>query len=237
MDRATSLYQLFYPNSECSALKQAEVYPNTHVQLLLIDSMSTSTNESDAEAAETLQHSIYYNGDILDTALTVVAQYKDQSIAYLDSVIHFAYVLLRMLEKYSKNKGYMFVRKKKARRAKKKAAQDAAEQGKEMPEEYAEDEGALEEDKEGPSYAEHQFTFNAFEQVSLVLSVYGTIELKVVAICARRRNKYLACLLVPLQRLRRCGSDEACSGPDASPGRQSPSRGTILQGDLLAYPT
>ncbi|KAI9636791.1 topoisomerase 1-associated factor 1 [Dioszegia hungarica] len=135
--------------------------------LLLIDAMSTSSDASDAEAAEILQNSIYYNYDILDSALTVMAQYKDQSIAYLDSVVHFAYVLLRMLEKYSKNKGFMYVRKKKARRAVRKRKEDATEAGKEVPEEYVDEEevaGVMEGDKDLPSYAEHQFTFTAFEQ-------------------------------------------------------------------------
>lgn len=36
---------------------------------------------------------------------------------YLDSVINLAYTLLRMLEKYSKSKAYMYVRKKRAGRA------------------------------------------------------------------------------------------------------------------------
>lgn len=129
--------------------------------------MSTSTNASDAEAAEILQNSIYYNYDILDSALTVMSQYKDQSIAYLDSVIHFAYVLLRMLEKYSKNKGFMYVRKKKARRANKKKKKQVDADGKDMPEEYGDDEGLDEGDRDVPSYAEHQFTFTAFEQVCL----------------------------------------------------------------------
>lgn len=41
---------------------------------------------------------------------------------YLDSVIHLSYVLLRMLEKYSKSKAYMYVRKKKSRAGKKKGS-------------------------------------------------------------------------------------------------------------------
>lgn len=36
---------------------------------------------------------------------------------YLDSIINLAYTLLRMLEKYSKSKAYMYVRKKRAGRA------------------------------------------------------------------------------------------------------------------------
>lgn len=129
--------------------------------------MSNSSDPTDAETAEILQNSIYYNYDILDSSLTVMAQYKDQSIAYLDSVIHFAYVLLRMLEKYSKNKGFMFVRKKKAKRAiRKKKQAGEAEGQQEIPEEYREDEGLDEGDRDMPTYAEHQFAFSSFEQVS-----------------------------------------------------------------------
>lgn len=134
--------------------------------------MSISSNEDDVEAAEILQNSLYYNYDILDTSLTVVTQYKDQSVAYLDSIIHFAYVLLRMLEKYSKTKSFMFVRKRKAQRRKKKAAEAAAAgQAPPLPEEYGGDdedeEGALgQPDRDAPSYSEHQFTFKAFETVS-----------------------------------------------------------------------
>jgi replication fork protection complex subunit Tof1/Swi1 len=121
--------------------------------------MSLSNNTSDVEAAEVLQSSIYYNGDILDSSLTVISRYKDQSIAYLDSVIHFAYVLLRMLEKHSKEKGFMLVRKKKARARKKKQIAEGRE-------EDGEEEGL---EKDMPTYAEHQFEFATFEQVRAVI--------------------------------------------------------------------
>jgi len=51
-------------------------------QLLLLDAMSASEVEDDVEVAEILQHQLYYNGDILDSSLTVISQYKDQSVAY-----------------------------------------------------------------------------------------------------------------------------------------------------------
>jgi replication fork protection complex subunit Tof1/Swi1 len=51
------------------------------MQLLLIDAMSISEEEEDVEVAEILQNQLYYNGDILDSSLSVVSQYKDQSIA------------------------------------------------------------------------------------------------------------------------------------------------------------
>lgn len=137
-------------------------------QLLLLETMSVSGIEDDVEAAEILQNSLYYNYDILDTSITVVAQYKDQSIGYLDSIVHFAYVLLRMLERYSKNKSFMFVRKREAQRKKKKQAAVEAAGGEVQPVPDEEDEemgGEGEEDRDAPSYGEHQFKFREFEMV------------------------------------------------------------------------
>ncbi|OCF79113.1 topoisomerase 1-associated factor 1 [Kwoniella mangroviensis CBS 8886] len=136
--------------------------------LLLLDAMAMSGEQEDVKVAEIVQDNLYYNGDILDSSLSVISQYKDQSVAYLDSVIHFAYVLLRMLEKYSKNKAFMFIRKRKAARKKRKEAEQSTElnpDGSVMPEEYGnEEEEALQPDKEAPSYAEHAFTFKTFEK-------------------------------------------------------------------------
>ncbi|WWC73002.1 uncharacterized protein I206_106966 [Kwoniella pini CBS 10737] len=136
--------------------------------LLLLDAMATSGEEEDIEVAEIVQNNLYYNGDILDSSLSVISQYKDQSVAYLDSVIHFAYVLLRMLEKYSKNKAFMFIRKKKAARKKRKQRDEAMkepESANKIPEDYGnEEEEAFGPDAEAPSYAEHAFTFKAFEK-------------------------------------------------------------------------
>lgn len=97
--------------------------------------------------------------------------------SYLDSVVHFAYILLRMLEKYSKNKSFMFVRKRRSARKKRKAA--AAGEGAvpgTMPEEYGGDDEEDEEmqamrgaEGDGPSYAEHKFTFESYERVSVHL--------------------------------------------------------------------
>ncbi len=59
------------------------------------------------EAAETLQQQLVYNGEVLDIALDSLKQYSpgSQSLAYLDSSVHLAYVLLRMLESWGKKKG------------------------------------------------------------------------------------------------------------------------------------
>lgn len=96
--------------------------------------------------------------------------------SYLDSVIHFAYVLLRMLEKYSKTKAFMFIRKRKNKHKKRKERQAASQanadreqqgESRRIPEEYGdEEEEAFAPDQDAPSYAEHAFTFQSFEKVS-----------------------------------------------------------------------
>ena len=80
-------------------------------------------------------------------------------------MIHFAYVLLRMLEQYSKSKSFMFVRKRKAARQKRKQLEA---QGQTMPEEYGQEED-IEVENNTPTYSEHSFTFTSFESVSLAL--------------------------------------------------------------------
>ena len=105
---------------------------------------------------------------------------------YLDSVIHFAYVLLRMLERYSKSKSYMFIRKRKAAKKKRKAEDENGSAP--LPEEYGEDEeaGILDGDDDTPSYAEHAFTFQAFEKVSACWTHWRR-ELK-VSVSPRNRS-------------------------------------------------
>ena len=77
------------------------------------------SGEPDAEGtSEVLQTQIVYNGEILDIALESLKVYKEgtQSLAYLDSSVHLAYALLRLLEKYAKKEsGGSLVRQKKKR--------------------------------------------------------------------------------------------------------------------------
>lgn len=49
--------------------------------LLLIDAMSSVQDEALMEAAETLQHQLYYNGEIMDMCIDCLRTYKEQSIA------------------------------------------------------------------------------------------------------------------------------------------------------------
>ncbi|KAH9931521.1 timeless protein-domain-containing protein [Fomitopsis serialis] len=92
--------------------------------VLLIDAMSTSPVASEADVADVLQQQLIYNGEVLDLAFDSLRAYREntQSLAYLDSSVHLAYALFRMLERWGKKrsgKGEMYVRRKeKARRRK-----------------------------------------------------------------------------------------------------------------------
>ena len=84
-----------------------------------MDALYYSGNEEYKEVSEILQNKLYYEPETLEMVLVVITTYKDQPIKYLDAIVHLSYVMLRMLEKYSKNTEYMFVRKKASKRAKK----------------------------------------------------------------------------------------------------------------------
>lgn len=116
------------------------------------------------EAAEILQQQLIYNGELLDISLESLKSYKDgtQSLVYLDSSVHLAYSLLRMLEKWAKEKGDgTYVRKRKERRRKRKGV--------------TEEEGVpdVEEEPEEEEEVVHEtlFTFEAFESVRFSFAV------------------------------------------------------------------
>ncbi|KAI5121938.1 hypothetical protein M0805_000267 [Coniferiporia weirii] len=129
--------------------------------LQLIDSMHAA-NISDpelGEAALLLQQQIVYNGEVLDISVDALRVYKEgvQSLRYLDASIRLGYSLLRMLEKWARERGgdELYVRKKTVKRRK---AKDGAD----------EEEGGLEEQEDADADAEHVvqeilFTFETFE--------------------------------------------------------------------------
>jgi replication fork protection complex subunit Tof1/Swi1 len=87
-------------------------------------SSSTSTSEALlADAAETLQHQLVYNGEVLDIALESLKNYKEgtQSLDYLEKSVGLGYALFRMLEKWGKTRtgDEVYVRRKKVRRKRK----------------------------------------------------------------------------------------------------------------------
>ncbi|KAG6918286.1 hypothetical protein DXG01_015378 [Tephrocybe rancida] len=144
--------------------------------LLLIDAMS-STDIADPvlkEAADVLQQQLIYNGEVLDIALESLRSYKPgtQSLVYLDSSIHLAYALLKMLEKWSKSKsGDVYVRKRKAK--KRRGAKGQSSNGHYSPKlaltfeiGLGEEDGVPEEEEapeEEEVVNETMFSFEAFE--------------------------------------------------------------------------
>ncbi|GAA5975641.1 hypothetical protein JCM10908_005228 [Rhodotorula pacifica] len=136
--------------------------------LLVIEALQASGIPEHIDVAEILQNKLYYEAETLDMVVGLITKYNAQSYKYLDSVINLAYTLLRMLEKYSKSKAYMYVRKKKAGRAanaRKKKQKDAAdENGEEGLGMGEEDEEELEVERGTVSFGEHAFQFEKFEQ-------------------------------------------------------------------------
>ncbi|GAA6062112.1 hypothetical protein JCM10212_000866 [Sporobolomyces blumeae] len=134
--------------------------------LLIIEALQATGNPDHVDVAEILQNKLYYEAETLDMVLTVLVKYTNQSYKYLDSIITLSYTLLRMLEKYSKSKAYMYVRKKKAgRAANKRRKRDAA--GNENGEDglgMGEDEEEQEIERGIVSFSDHAFQFEKFEQ-------------------------------------------------------------------------
>ncbi|KAI0073615.1 timeless-domain-containing protein [Panus rudis PR-1116 ss-1] len=130
--------------------------------VLLIDAMAQTTGDPTiADAAQTLQQQIIYNGEILDISLESMRTYKEgtQSLAYLESSVYLAYSLLRMLEKWSKRgSGEVYVRKK--TKKKRKAKQNHDTEAGPVPDVEEEEEKDPEEEE---IIHEQMFTFDSFE--------------------------------------------------------------------------
>lgn len=129
-------------SSSCTSLRSSRLL-TLAPQLLVIEALQASGIPEHIDVAEILQNKLYYEAETLEMVVTLITRYSSQSYKcvalplafvssldskegrltsfherrYLDSVMHLAYTLLRMLEKYSKSKAYMYVRKKKAGRA------------------------------------------------------------------------------------------------------------------------
>ena len=115
-----SFFQSMWPYS-CEYVTQPKAWTELQAGVecltqlvLLIESMLSSDDPSVVETAELLQVQIVYNGEVLDISFDSLKAYKGgvQSLTYLESSVNLAYVLLRRLEKYSKQEGESYVRKK-----------------------------------------------------------------------------------------------------------------------------
>ncbi|KAF7359427.1 Topoisomerase 1-associated factor 1 [Mycena sanguinolenta] len=108
--------------------------------LLLLDAISSSTfeaDEADAEAAQTLSMQLIYAGAPLDLALDCLryctaATATGRGPAFLDAAVHFAYAVVRMLERRGGGGEAVYVRraKKRAKKAGDDDREDAADERK-----------------------------------------------------------------------------------------------------------
>ena len=132
---------------------------------MAIEALSTSADEEYRDVADVLQNKIYYQADILDTVLATLAKFKDQSKRHLDATIGLVYHLMRLLEKYSKNKDFMFVRKKKRGGKKGKDAAAAAPEPEEAAANRSDEDDEDRKQRQEIEFLDHKFEFEKFEAV------------------------------------------------------------------------
>jgi replication fork protection complex subunit Tof1/Swi1 len=127
--------------------------------LLLLDAISASStgpDDADAEAAQTLTTQLIYAGAPLDLALDCLracsaATATGRGPAFLDAAVHFAYAVVRMLERGGDGGKAVYVRRAK-KRAKKGGDDDA-------------EDDAEEERRKKQEARETTFSLEAFEMV------------------------------------------------------------------------
>ena len=96
------------------------------VLLRLVDELANSKKEAERDIAEGLQAEFYYMSETLEACHAIVRSYTTQSFAFLDTIITFAYVMPKMLERYASNRDHMYVQAKKhVRRSRRDGELDA----------------------------------------------------------------------------------------------------------------
>ena len=90
--------------------------------LITVQEMANSPFEDDQEIAENIQNRIFYEESTHDRILSILRNYKDQGLGYLDTCTELAHVFIRMLEHYSKQNVDMQIRSRRRTRRKRKGA-------------------------------------------------------------------------------------------------------------------
>ncbi|UZJ57027.1 hypothetical protein CBS101457_006347 [Exobasidium rhododendri] len=78
----------------------------------VIEALSKSPQKESREAAEGIQMIHFYDQAALDSAKGVLSSYTSQSFDCLRAIVSFAYMMPKMLERYSKENEYMYVKAK-----------------------------------------------------------------------------------------------------------------------------
>ncbi|KAI9609866.1 hypothetical protein H4Q26_006855 [Puccinia striiformis f. sp. tritici PST-130] len=108
---------------------------------------------------------------IEDMVIKLMSKYTNQSLKYLENIVHFSFVFLKILERYAGSTDYMYVRKKKPQKSKPQqpgsksadqpdGAMDESEIGNTVDEE---EQAFLETEQSCIQFAEHKFEFGKFE--------------------------------------------------------------------------
>ncbi|WAQ85700.1 hypothetical protein PtA15_6A328 [Puccinia triticina] len=140
-------------------------------QLLVIEGLTTSGVEQYTDVANVTLNRLYYDADTLDMVIKLMSKYTNQSLKYLENIVHFSFVFLKILERYAGSTDYMYVRKKKARKSKQQhpgvnpgdqpeGAGDEVEARNPVEDE---EEAFLEAERSGVQFAEHKFEFGKFQ--------------------------------------------------------------------------
>lgn len=202
-------------------------------------SSSEITDPTLKEAADVLQQQLIYNGEVLDISLSSLKAYTPgtQSLTFLDSSVHLAYALLKMLEKWGKSMGSeTYVRQKTSKRRQRRNTGrwhsfllqitsfnplkgKSEEDGIPDVEEY---------DEEDEIVHETLFTFEAFQSVWYYCFLMWFTWLSKLEIRKCGHYTHSSDILVTLSRFRIIGKYATCSRFTPQASYQSESRRLIL---------
>ncbi|KAL0095074.1 timeless protein-domain-containing protein [Phycomyces blakesleeanus] len=133
--------------------------------MICINNMSNDSVPEYREVADYIQSNIYHEQSSFDLFVDLIRRYKDQSYAYLESVVKLTHVMLKLLEQFSKKKQVMFIRKpKKSNKSNKSNKQNSNEIHDENDPNLESDVDEREEERDREiASREHIFKFDSFE--------------------------------------------------------------------------
>ncbi|KAG0259026.1 Topoisomerase 1-associated factor 1 [Actinomortierella ambigua] len=145
-------------------------------QIASIEAMSKSPHQDYRDAADIVQYNLYYEESSLDLLVSMARSYHNQSKRYLGTLIKTIHLLLRMLEAFSRSKGYVTIRRKRMQKKKKDDAkrregqqgvEEAVRQMSIAGDEGEENDEENDDDNDGQprvSFQEHHLVFREFER-------------------------------------------------------------------------
>ncbi|KAI8832846.1 timeless protein-domain-containing protein [Chytriomyces cf. hyalinus JEL632] len=85
--------------------------------LVTLSAMAESENEEYRDASNNIQNNLYYEAYIIEAICQLCRQFTTQSFGYLQSLVETVHIFMKMLERFSKSKEFMVVRRKSRQRA------------------------------------------------------------------------------------------------------------------------